>query len=280
MSLRGWRFYILRSTTILATCLFLSGATYQSLAAATPGGVSVAVVQSGQWQGGFGANLIITNNGTAAVNQWTLNFTFTQPVTALWNGVMTNSGNNYTIANESWNGSIPVGQNVSVGFNGSGTLTSTTASNCVFNGSPCTLSFSMGTVKPPVPPQAIVIGSADGTAPVRSLAISQGANSFPLTMANPATANFSVVASNSTVVTAQIVSNNLRLTGLAAGRSALKIKDSVSGLIRYVGVRVKNADGSLPKMPSYVSISFDRIGERRYHGLSRVLAIVRSWPEE
>jgi hypothetical protein len=46
----------------------------------------------------------------------------------------------------------------------------------------------------------------------------------------------------------------LQVTGLAAGRAALKIQDSISGAIRYIGVRVRKADGTLPGMPPYLSL--------------------------
>lgn len=50
--------------------------------------------------------------------------------------------------------------------------------------------------------------------------------------------------------------SNTRLTvnGLKAGRSSIKITETSSGEIRYVGVRVKKSDGQLPGMPDYLAI--------------------------
>ena len=79
-------------------------------------------VISGQWSGGFGVNLTITNTGTTAINGWNLQFSFAngQTITQIWNGSDTQSGSNVTVTNASFNASIPAGQSLSSepGFNG------------------------------------------------------------------------------------------------------------------------------------------------------------------
>jgi hypothetical protein len=216
--------------------------------------IAVAVVETGQWTGGFGANLVISNNGTAPVNNWTLSFTFGDAITSLWNGNLTQNGSAVTVTNASWNGAIAAGANTTVGFNGNGTLSSSTASNCMFNGSPCTLSFSTGTVTPPLGPQAIVLPTVDNGTPAFWFTIPQGTSTFPISLANPGSPNFSVIASNSKVSASIVGNTTLQVKGLAAGRASLQITDSVSQTTRFVGVRVRNADGTLPGMPQYVSV--------------------------
>ncbi len=216
-------------------------------------GVGVAVVQTGQWNGGFGANLVITNNGAAAVNNWTLSFNFNQTISGLWNGSYTQAGSSVSITNASWNGTLAPGANTTVGFNGNGTLSAASTTNCVFNGSPCTLSFSTS-VAPPLGVQAIQISTVDNGSPALWFTIPQGSNTYTLSLANPGTANFSAIASNSHVTASILSGNTLQVTGVSAGRASLKIADSVSGTTRFVGVRVRNADGTLPGMPNYLSI--------------------------
>jgi len=66
---------------------------------------------------------------------------------------------------------------------------------------------------------------------------------------------FTLSTNNATVFTSQDLGNGkIRLRGTKAGRSSLKIEDKASGEVRFLGVRVKNADGSLPGLPAYVPI--------------------------
>src|ERR1700746_3798002 len=99
--------------------------SYECRARAVPGRPAqrhpdpVYTTQS-QWAGGFVAGITITNTGSSAINGWTLGFTFPgdQKITTAWNGTVTQSGANVTIANASYNGSIAAGGNTSVGFQG------------------------------------------------------------------------------------------------------------------------------------------------------------------
>jgi endo-1,4-beta-xylanase len=79
----------------------------------------VAYSVSSQWPGGFGANITITNLG-APISGWSLAWSFGagQTITQLWNGSYTQSGGDVTVTNASYNGSIPTGGNVTLGFNG------------------------------------------------------------------------------------------------------------------------------------------------------------------
>jgi hypothetical protein len=73
------------------------------------------------WPGGFNASITLTNNGSAAINPWTLTFTFPagESVQSGWDGTWSQSGQNVTVSAASWNASIPAsGGTVSIGFNG------------------------------------------------------------------------------------------------------------------------------------------------------------------
>jgi Cellulose binding domain/Glycosyl hydrolase family 30 TIM-barrel domain len=71
---------------------------------------------------------------------WTLKFTFTgdQHITNAWNGTATQSGENVTITNASYNGTIAPGGNTSLGFQGTWTNSDAVPTAFTVNGSNCT----------------------------------------------------------------------------------------------------------------------------------------------
>lgn len=111
--------------------------------APTPGSSSCSVNYSisTQWAGGFTAGITVTNTGTAAINGWTLSFTFPggQQVTEGWNGTFTEQGAQVSIQNLSYNASIAPGTAVSPGFNGSWTTSNPNPTAFSLNGSACSI---------------------------------------------------------------------------------------------------------------------------------------------
>jgi hypothetical protein len=108
-------------------------------AGAAAAGCSVTYTVSSQWQGGFGANVSITNLGDP-LSSWTLTWSYGagQTVTQAWNASVTQSGSAVTAANVSYNGSIPSNGTVSFGFNGSWTGSNPVPSAFTLNGVSCT----------------------------------------------------------------------------------------------------------------------------------------------
>ncbi len=88
------------------------------------------------WGNGFTANIVLTNQGSEVLDNWTLGFDAPFDITAIWGGsIATQSGNSYLIENASWNGKIAPGKSVTLGFNGRNPDGNTTApSNYSFNG--------------------------------------------------------------------------------------------------------------------------------------------------
>jgi hypothetical protein len=74
------------------------------------------------------ANVNVTASG-AAISGWKVTLTLPSgaTVTNVWNGVATGSSGTVTVANQSWNGSVPAGQATSFGFQGNGTGAGTSA---------------------------------------------------------------------------------------------------------------------------------------------------------
>ncbi|SFR05580.1 Cellulose binding domain-containing protein [Lentzea waywayandensis] len=82
---------------------------------------AVAYRISGQWPGGFQANVSVRNTGSTSVNGWTLQWSFAngQTVTDMWNAKARQSGATVNAANADYNPQIQPGGSVSIGFNGS-----------------------------------------------------------------------------------------------------------------------------------------------------------------
>jgi hypothetical protein len=105
-----------------------------------PPGTCHVTYTPNQWQGGFTAAVTIANTGSSAMNGWTLTFTFPgdQKITSAWNGVESQSGENVTITNESYNGTIAAGASTSIGFQGTWTSSDASPTSFAVNGVTCT----------------------------------------------------------------------------------------------------------------------------------------------
>jgi endoglucanase len=95
----------------------------------TGGGASsgcTAVFQiSSQWQGGFQANVTITNVGASATTGWTVTWQIPsgQQIISVWNAAASQGGQTETATNESYNGAIASAASTSFGIQGSGSAT-------------------------------------------------------------------------------------------------------------------------------------------------------------
>ncbi|MFF0823508.1 cellulase family glycosylhydrolase [Micromonospora haikouensis] len=113
-------------------------------------GCRVAYAVPSQWQGGFTADVSVTNLGDA-VNGWTLGWTFPsgQRVTQAWNATVTSSGDQVTAKSMSYNAAIATNGSVSFGFNGSWSGSNTAPTSFTLNGVACT--GSVGGTPTPTP---------------------------------------------------------------------------------------------------------------------------------
>jgi endoglucanase len=84
------------------------------------------------WSGGFQASVTLTNSGTVPLSSWALSWTFpgTQTIASDWSGIFTINGESVSVANEPWNGSVPVGGTVTVGFTANGAAASPASVTC------------------------------------------------------------------------------------------------------------------------------------------------------
>ena len=132
------------TSTVTVTATDTTGASGSASFSWTVGSGSTSGCQvtytPNQWQGGFTANVTIANNGSSAINGWTLAFTFPgdQKITNAWNGVASQSGENVTITNESYNATIAASGSTSLGFQGTWSASDAAPTAFTVNGSVCT----------------------------------------------------------------------------------------------------------------------------------------------
>ena len=93
-----------------------------------------------QWNPGFGASITIQNTSASAWTSWSLTFAFPaagQTVTQGWNGTFTQSGQNVTVTNASYNGNVAVNGSVNPGFNGTWSGSNPVPTSFAVNGNAC-----------------------------------------------------------------------------------------------------------------------------------------------
>lgn len=128
--------------------ILLAGATVAVVAAGTLGTVVASATAAGcrvdyqvtnQWQGGFGANVTVTNLGDP-VTGWTLTWSYAagQQVTQAWNAAVTQAGAQVTARNVDHNAAIATNGTVAFGFNGSWTSANPAPASFALNGATCT----------------------------------------------------------------------------------------------------------------------------------------------
>ncbi|WP_212999560.1 cellulose binding domain-containing protein [Winogradskya consettensis] len=93
------------------------------------GGCSAVYRITGQWQGGFQAEVTVTA-GSAALSGWRVGWTFAegQTVSQIWGGRTTSSGSAQIVTNETYNGALGAGASATFGFLGTWTGTNSVPS--------------------------------------------------------------------------------------------------------------------------------------------------------
>ncbi|WP_327291023.1 glycoside hydrolase family 48 protein [Streptomyces sp. NBC_01198] len=172
-----------KRTRRLLTALTAALALPLGLTMATGGGVAHAAglqcsvdYTTNDWGSGFTANAKITNLGSAAIDGWTLTYSYTgnQTLQSGWNGTWSQSGKNVTVKSLDWNKTIAANANVtaSANFNYSGTNAKPTAFSV--NGTVCG-----GAHQPPLPvltsPASGATYSAGATIPLAATAVAADA---------------------------------------------------------------------------------------------------------
>ncbi len=100
------------------------------------GCVTAKVTQTSVWNGGYGADVVVTNGCAAATTAWTVEFDLPSgtTVSSSWSSVRTSSGQHHRFTNAGFNGAVKPGASAGFGFNAAGAGLPT---GCTVNGTPC-----------------------------------------------------------------------------------------------------------------------------------------------
>ncbi|TDD47408.1 cellulase [Kribbella antibiotica] len=144
--MRSRKPFIVRVTAVLAAAVatITAGLTaVDATAAPTASGCSVSYSVTSQWQGGFNADVAVTNLG-APVDGWQLVWTWPsgQRSTQAWNATITTSGSRATAKDAGYNARIGTNAKVSFGFTGTWTEPNLVPTSFELNGVLCTGSAS------------------------------------------------------------------------------------------------------------------------------------------
>ncbi|MFC6094506.1 cellulase family glycosylhydrolase [Saccharothrix lopnurensis] len=131
-----------RSTAALAASAVVLGSAVAMLpnAMAAAQGCRVDYTVTSQWQGGFQANVKLTNLGDP-VSGWSLGFTFPtsgQRVGQGWNATWSQSGSAVTATNVDWNRSLGTGASTDLGLTGTFSGSNPAPTSFALNGVACT----------------------------------------------------------------------------------------------------------------------------------------------
>ena len=101
----------------------------------------------------------------------------------------------------------------------------------------------------------ISLGTPDAAMQARQVTIPLGTPAtFPLSLVTGGAGSYQLATNNATLISCAVSGGTLTVIGLQPGRACLRVTDTASGAVRWLGVRVAKADGSLPGMPDYLAL--------------------------
>jgi O-glycosyl hydrolase len=85
-------------------------------------GCTATYTVTSSWQGGYQADVTVTNNTPATLSGWTVRWTLPsgQAISQVWNGTLTVNGSSVTVQNAPYNGSVAGHASTSFGLTGTG----------------------------------------------------------------------------------------------------------------------------------------------------------------
>jgi hypothetical protein len=218
------------------------------IATATPAsaatGCSVAYTVSSQWNVGFGVAITVTNLGSP-VTSWTLGYSYpgNQQLSQGWNGTWSQSGQNVTVTNASWNGSLGTGASAQIGANFSYSGTNTSPTVFTLNGVTCTgqVTGSTGSIVASASALSVAQG-ATGTVGI-SLSAAPTANVTVTTSFTSGNNGLSVTGGGSLTFTPSNFASpqNVTITANSSGTGAATFTTSATG---YTSVTITATETS------------------------------------
>ncbi len=236
MKLRNFRrlrrYVALLATSLLGVAGLSAAAIAGSPSANAATGCSVAYSIQSQWSTGFVVSITITNLGSP-ITSWSLGYSYSgnQQLSNGWNGTWAQSGENITVTNASYNGSVATNGTVNFGAQFSYSGTNTNPTTFTLNGVTCTGQTSGGGGSLVVSPTAqnITQGST-GTVGV-SLSAAPSANVTVTTAFTSGNNGLSVSAGGSLTFTPSnfATAQNVTIAANSSGTGAATFTVSASG---------------------------------------------------
>ena len=237
MRWRTLRRYTATTAVLLMSAAGLGGAALAGgVAAAGPAsaatGCSVAYTVPSQWNVGFSVAITVTNLGSP-VTSWTLGYSYSgnQQLSQGWDGNWSQSGQNVTVTNASWNGSLATGGSTQIGANFSYSGTNTSPTVFTLNGVTCTgqVTGSTGSIVASTSALSVAQG-ATGTVGI-SLSAAPAANVTVTTSFTSGNNGLSVTGGGSLTFTPSDFATvqNVTITANSSGTGAATFTASATG---------------------------------------------------
>jgi cellulose 1,4-beta-cellobiosidase len=141
---------VVAAATSLAMCVMLAGVAVNQASAAPGCRVDYS---ANQWNTGFTGNITLSNLGDP-LTSWQLRWTFAgnQQLNQSWGSTYTQSGQQVTLTNAAWNGSLGTSATTTMGFNATYSGTNATPAQFTLNGTVCTGQVDPTPTTPTTPP--------------------------------------------------------------------------------------------------------------------------------
>ncbi|MET9795262.1 glycoside hydrolase family 18 chitinase [Nocardiopsis alba] len=154
-----------RLAVLAAAALALPLALAPTPAVAESSDVTVTYVETSRWDGGYTGQLTIENASSAALDDWTVEFTLPSgtSITTAWNATLSVSDGVHTLGPPSWGAVVPAGSGYSIGWNGVHSGGETTPENCLIDGSPCSGGSGEPDGEPPTAPEGLTVTGTTAT---------------------------------------------------------------------------------------------------------------------
>ncbi|WP_413113588.1 cellulose binding domain-containing protein [Thaumasiovibrio sp. DFM-14] len=221
--------------------------------------LSASFKMTSSYEGAFRGKVVIKNDDEVKTSYWQLACDTDFTISDASGAEYTQENGRFEFNNTEWGAEIQPGSSATINFGATPALTEQAFENCTLNSIATDIHILSGAAEG-IETQTITFPELDATEQI----IYQ--HTIPLGQSELLIAGVSdpiVKTNNDEVITVSANGNKVLLNGLRSGRASLKISDGQSKE-RYIGIRVRNADGSLPGMPNYLavgSVSEDSIAD-------------------
>lgn len=233
------------ATAVVVAAAGIAGMTSAANAAS---GCRVTYTLASEWQGGFVANIAITNLGDPLSN-WTLKWSFgtDQKVTSGWGATYSQSGAAVSATNVSYNGSLGTNATTSIGFQGTSGSSNPVPTAFTLNGVACTGSTGGSPSSTPSPsrtpspsPTPTSGGNAGGLVGWATMngGTSGGGNAATVTVSTASALTGAIQGTTASVVR---VSGTISCSGMLKVGSNKTIVGASGATIVGCGLNVSNA---------------------------------------